>query len=96
LPRHLPGRILNSIGHTSKRVKMSIGGQGHMEEEEEDDDEEEQEDANNNMGRGWKKRDPSLVGSKIPPHLSPPRPAADQVRKAYKIFFWIRLRNTHQ
>jgi hypothetical protein len=34
-------------------------------EDDDDDNEEEREDANNNMGRGWKKRDPCLVGSKI-------------------------------
>jgi hypothetical protein len=76
-PRHLPSRILLSKGTTRKRKR---GALGNKKKRMENDEEEEQANGGGPAPPGpWKKRDPGLVGSNIPPFLKPVRSAEDQV-----------------
>jgi hypothetical protein len=76
-PRHLPSRVLLSKGTTRKRKR---GALGNKKKRMENDEEDEQADGGEPAPPGpWKKRDPGLVGSNIPPFLKPVRSAEDQV-----------------
>lgn len=79
-PRHLPARMLVASASTRRRKKSAIGNKRMRLEADEDDDEDGEagSEAGGDAPTGWRRSNPGLVGSKVPPFEERPLSAEDQ------------------